>query len=111
MDACNAHLLEIIQRSREELVRESTDISFQSNPLPMAREDVEQMLRACVALVEEGLVGETTVVRSGFLEALPEVAKTSTWDNTLRSGLPCWGVLVGKLSAAASEPEPGSVRQ
>jgi hypothetical protein len=60
-------------------------------------EDVEQMLRACTALLEEGLVGEATDVRSGFLEALPDVARTSTWDSTMRAGLPCWGIILCQL--------------
>ena len=104
MNPCHAHLAQIIGDTREDLVRESTDIAFRSNAsITLRREDVEQMIRACVALLEEGLVGESTSIRAGFLEALPEVARASTWDDTLRNGIPCWGVLLGKLSAAAAE--------
>lgn len=104
MTAFRDHLLSLIEASREDLVRESADISFLSGETPVPRADVEQMLRACVAILEEGLHGGSTDVRAGFLEALRDVARTTTWELTLRTGLPCWGILVGKLTAATSEP-------
>lgn len=103
MTPTNAHLLSIVRASREELVQRSTDIAFASSDLPIPRPDVEQMLRACVALLEEGLAGESDDIRSGFLDALPDVARSTTWDSTLRGGLPCWGVIVGLLVARASK--------
>src|SRR5579871_5838832 len=91
------HLVTILRDRREDLVQRSTDAAFQSAVVPIPRPDVEQMIRACVAVLEEGLAGESTEVRSGFLAALPDVARTTTWDSTMRGGLPCWGVLIGLL--------------
>ncbi|MFO0617011.1 MAG: hypothetical protein U0414_30730 [Polyangiaceae bacterium] len=101
MTECKTHLIGIIRATRESLVQSSTDIAYASDEVPLPRPAVEQMLRACVAIVEEGLVGESQEVRAGFLEALPDVARSSTWDATLRGGLPCWGVLLGQLVARA----------
>ena len=98
------HLATIVQESREELVKSSTDIAFASNEQPLPRGDIEQMLRACVALPEEGLCGDSPDIRAGFLEALPHVARRPTWDLTLRNGVPCWGVIVGRLVAACEPP-------
>jgi hypothetical protein len=92
----------LLEASREEIIRESTDIAFLQDDNPIARRDVEQMIRACVALIEEGLRGESREVRSNFLEALPDVAKSTTWELTLKNGIPCWGVILGKLVAEAS---------
>jgi hypothetical protein len=97
MTPTNAQLLSILRESREDIVKRSTDIVFASSDTPLERNDVEQMLRACTALLEEALVGESTDVRSGFLEALPDIARTSTWDNTLRAGMPCWGIILCQL--------------
>ncbi len=108
MTAFKKHLVSIIQETREELVRTSTDIAYEVNDQPLPRADIEQMLRACVALLEEGLRGESSEIRSGFLEALPDVARSTTWDLTVRNGLPCWGVIFGRLVAAtdaAQRPE------
>ena len=101
MDTFRTHMLETLRRSREDLVLRSTDIAFFANESPMGREDVAQMMRACVAIIEEGLIGETQVTRAGFLEAMPDVARASTWRITMKNGLPTWGVLVGTLAAAA----------
>ena len=102
MTPCRDHLLSILETWRGDLVQRSTDIAFASNDTPMTREDVEQMMRACVTIIEEGLAGKTTEVRDGFLEALPEIALSTTWELTLKNGIPCWGVILGQLSAAAS---------
>jgi hypothetical protein len=99
MEAFRSQLTSILQRSREELVRQATDIAFVTGEAPMPRPDVEQMMRACVALIEEGLAGESQTIRTGFLEAMPDVARASTLRSTLKNGLPTWGVLVGMLSA------------
>lgn len=103
MTTFRTQMLSTLQRSREDLVRRSTDIAFVANESPMPREDVEQMMRACVAIIEEGLLGESKVVRAGFLEAMPDVARATTWRITMKNGLPTWGVLVGALSAQAPE--------
>lgn len=101
MDTFRTHMLETLRGAREDLVRRATDIAFVANESPMPREDVEQMMRACVAVIEEALIGESQVTRAGFLEAMPDVARASTWRVTMNNGLPTWGVLVGTLSAAA----------
>jgi hypothetical protein len=102
MTPARSHLLAIVQRSRNDLVRESTDIAFASGDIPIPKPDVEQMIRACVGLLEEALVGEATDVRDSFLDALPSVAKTTTWTLTMKNGLPCWGILIGKLVSETS---------
>lgn len=77
-------------------MRKSTDIAFAADDVGLSRAEVEQMLCACVAAVEEGLAGKSRDVRNMFLDALPEVARTTTWDMTLRTGLPCWGAVLMK---------------
>jgi hypothetical protein len=100
MTPCQTHLVTLLETSRESIIRDSTDIAFLSNDNPIARADVEQMIRACVALLEEGLRGDSGDVRTSFLEVLPDVAKTTTWELTLKNGIPCWCVILGRLLGA-----------
>jgi len=103
MTPYQAHLSAILQASRDDLVKKSTDIAFSSNDAPIPRVDVEQMMRACIAILEEGLAGEGREIRTGFLEAMPDLARSATLELTLRDGLACWGVIIGQLAAASSE--------
>jgi hypothetical protein len=103
MTPCHAHLVEIIQASRETLVQESTDIAFMGADAPIPRADVEQMLRACIALIEEALQGQSTEVRTSFLEAMPDIARSTTWDSVLENGIPCWGLILGRLVAQTND--------
>jgi len=96
-------LLATLRGKRDELVQRSTDIAYATNDVDLPRADVEQMLRACIALLEEGLVGESRAVRDGFLAALDDVARTTTWELTMRTGLPCWGIIVGRLAVDVGE--------
>ena len=104
MTRCRAHLLALIEASRDAIVRGSTEAAFFSGDAPIARPDVEQMIRASVSLIEEGLRGESTEIRDNFLEVLPDVARSTTWELTLKNGLACWGVIIGKL-VAVTAPE------
>ena len=103
MIPCQAHLLSVLRTSRDELVRRSTDVVYLTDNAPLPREDVEQLMRASLAILEEGLAGETNEVRSGFLEALPELAGATTLDDAIKGGLPTWGVIIGQLSVAVNE--------
>ncbi len=98
MTPTQSHLVDVIRSNREELVQKSTDICFSWPDMPIPRPDVEQLLRGCVAVLEEGLVGESNDVRTGFLAAMPDVARTTTWSHTMRAGVSCWGVLVSLLA-------------
>ncbi len=98
MKPSQSHIVEVIRSNREDLVQRSTDICFSWDDIPISRPDVEQLLRGCVAVLEEGLVGESNDIRSGFLAAMPDVAHTTTWSHTMRAGLSCWAILVGQLT-------------
>ena len=103
MTQAHDHLKSVLKDSREDLVQRSTDIAFAAGAIDLPRSDVEQMLRACVAILDEALEGRSTDIRNGFLAALPDVARTTTWDSTMRGGLACWGVLIGQLVARSSK--------
>ena len=107
LPVCQTHLLGLLETSRESIVQSSTDIAFLSNDTPIERADVEQMIRACVALLEENLRGGSGDIRASFLDVLPDVARTTTWQLTLQNGIPCWCVILGRLvSDAAEEHRP-----
>lgn len=97
MDPWRKQLLSILQTSRDDVVRRSTDVALAWDDSPMARPDVEQLIRACLAVIEEGVAGDAKDVRAGFLLALQDVARTTTWELTMKTGLPCWGVIVAEL--------------
>lgn len=101
MSPTNAHLLSVLRGSREDIVKQSTDIAFASAEVPFERSGLEQLLRASIAVVEERLAGDATNVRREVLDTLHDLAHTWTWDATLRASLPCWGVLLGQLVSGA----------
>jgi hypothetical protein len=104
MDAASAHLISVIQKNRDRLIQETTDISFASGTIAIPREGVEQMLTGVMALTEEALVGTSREMRQLFLEtALPEATNTTSWPEMLKNGLPCWGLLIGRVTMLLSE--------
>lgn len=107
MDPTISHLLELIQQNRGRLIQESTDISFLSGSNLIPRDSAEQMLHGVVAILEEALRGESSEFRKMFLEtALPAVVEAgqTSWADMLQNGLPCWGVLLGRLLILVKEP-------
>lgn len=100
MSAWKKRLIDVIGDTREVLVEKATSIVFAANDTPIPRADVVQMMRACVSIVEEALLGETDEVRAGFLEALPDIARTTSWSLTLKNGIPCWTAIMGRLVTA-----------
>lgn len=92
-----------LERTREELTLRATEIVCSSDA-SVPRVDVEQHMRACVAILTEAASGHSRAVREAFLEALPYVARETTWGTTIEKGLQSWAVIVGLLGAE-TEPE------
>jgi hypothetical protein len=103
-------MLSLMNAKREALVQSATDIAFAGGDTPLPRADVEQMIRACVAIAEEGLVGQSREIRAGFLEALPDVARSTTWDLTVKNGVPCWTIIMGQMVCGIpGEDQPAAI--
>jgi hypothetical protein len=103
MEDCRAHILDVIARNRDDLVREATDVAFLAGETPIPRADGEQMIRGVISVIEEGIRGESDAVRSGFLAVMPDIARATTWELLISDGLPCWGVILCKLITAVDE--------
>lgn len=114
MPSATEHLLALIQRDREALVRETSDAAYAAGSIKLERESTEQMMRGVIAVVEEAVEGKGTDTRDMFLQtALPGViaAGKTSWSDMLHDGLPCWGVLIGKLVVAADDEHREEVLQ
>jgi hypothetical protein len=105
-NAADAYILGLLAQDREALLTQMIDTVYVSGQATIDRTSVEQLLRGVVAVLEEWLAGESDDIRRSFLDAaLPDLARSgmSPWSAVLRDGLPCWGVLLGILSARAEE--------